>query len=185
EICKYGSQRTICDIIRSSDFLSGLFDIDRRTILKQMSTNSTTMGNCSSSINYGKSGRRALSCSTTPTNTNSTDLLLGMIEKRLDFKYRFLCNSIGYPNILIDEESTNETNNNNTKTQIHKMHHQYRQYVHQWICIVNDLITCNHTIKYKRSVLFYKLDAKFLRGNQLKLASTKPGAAELGTVLYT
>ncbi|CAF2770660.1 unnamed protein product, partial [Rotaria sp. Silwood2] len=341
EICKHGSQRTVCDIIRSSDFLCGLLDIDRRTILKQISTNttainSTTMDNSPSPTNYEKSRRRALSCSTTPTHTNSNDLLLEMIEQRLDFKHRcmfystgptsdlcvcaldfdhnssVLCNAIGYPNLLIDEESTSEksTNetNNNTKTQIHKMHYQYRQYVHQWICIrdiINSLITCNHTIKCKNineilikmdiwlkqriesktnqiksessmikitniklfkvkarqlvwdlmemknevrfprpshgripnfrycelaaenvtsldcftrarvikinpslaqeplryltltynkvlltptpaleSVLFYKLDPKFLRQNQLEWAATKPGAAELGTVIH-
>ncbi|CAF1520471.1 unnamed protein product, partial [Rotaria sp. Silwood1] len=34
------------------------------------------------------------------------------------------------------------------------------------------------------SVLFYKLDPKFLRRNQLEWAATKPGAAELGTVIH-
>ncbi|CAF1413659.1 unnamed protein product [Rotaria sordida] len=200
EICKHGSQRTVCDIIRSSDFLCGLLDIDRRIILKQMptnipSTNSTTMDNCLSPINCEKSSRRALSCSTTSTNTNSTDLLLEMIEQRLDFKHRcmfystgltsdlcvcaldvdhnssVLCNAIGYPNLLIDEESTNETNNN-TKTQIHKIHHQYRQHVHQWICIqdiVNGLITCNHTIKCKSiNEILIKMDIWLKQRNELK-----------------
>ncbi|CAF3590670.1 unnamed protein product [Rotaria socialis] len=67
-----------------------------------------------------------------------------------------LCNPIGYPNLMIDDEYTSEksTNqvDNNTNTQTYKMHHQHRQYVHQWICIqdiVNDLITCNHTLKSK------------------------------------
>ncbi|CAF4442139.1 unnamed protein product, partial [Adineta steineri] len=32
------------------------------------------------------------------------------------------------------------------------------------------------------SVLFYKLDPKYLRRNQLEWAATKAGAAELGTV---
>lgn len=33
------------------------------------------------------------------------------------------------------------------------------------------------------SVLFYKLDPKFLHRSQLEYAATKPGAAELGTVI--
>ncbi|CAF4424294.1 unnamed protein product, partial [Adineta steineri] len=33
------------------------------------------------------------------------------------------------------------------------------------------------------SVLFYKLDPKYLRRNQLEWAATKAGAAELGTVI--
>ncbi|CAF3507375.1 unnamed protein product [Rotaria sp. Silwood1] len=188
EICKHGSQRTVCDIIRSSDFLCCLLDIDRRTILKQMSTNinstnSTTMDNNSSPTNFEKSSRRALSCSTTPTNINSNDLLLEMIEQRLDFKHRFcaldvdhnssvLCNAIGYPNILIDKESTNEANNNIAKTQIYKMHLPHRQYVHQWICIrdiVNGLITCNHTIKCKSiNEILIKMDIWLKQRNESK-----------------
>ena len=36
EISTHGSQRTVCNIIRSSDFLCGILDIDRPTILKQI-----------------------------------------------------------------------------------------------------------------------------------------------------
>ena len=47
DISKYGSQRTVCDIIYSSDFLCTLLDIDRSTIIKQnlTSTNSITIEN--------------------------------------------------------------------------------------------------------------------------------------------
>ncbi|CAF4552572.1 unnamed protein product [Rotaria socialis] len=260
------------------------------------------MKNSSEPNKSEKPSRRALSCSATQGNNDSHDILLEMIEQRLNFKHRFcaldvghtssvLCNPIGYPNLMIDDEYTSEksTNqvDNNTNTQTYKMHHQHRQYVHQWICIqdiVNDLITCNHTLKSKsiseilikidiwlkqrlesknqqiksklhhsvftnkvrfprpshdqilnfrycelaaenvtcldcfkrahvikinpslaqeplryltlsynkvllmptpalESVLFYKLDPKFLRRNQFEFAATKPGAAEFGTVV--
>ncbi|CAM4760435.1 unnamed protein product [Rotaria magnacalcarata] len=295
EICKQGSPRTVCDVIRSSNFLCAVLDIDRLTILKVTSTNltSTTMENSSEQNKSEKPSRCALSCSATQGNNDSHDILLEIIEQRLDFKHRFsaldvdhsssvLCNSIGYPNLMIDDEYTSEksTNkvDNNTNTQAHKIRHQHRQYVHQWICIqdiVNDLITCNHTLKSKsiseilikmdlwlkqrlesknqqikndvrfprrshgrisnfrycelaaenvtcldcfkrahvikinsslaqeplryltlcynkvllmptptfESALFYKLDPKFLRQNQFKFAATKPGAAELGTIV--
>ncbi|CAF4399535.1 unnamed protein product [Adineta steineri] len=66
EVSKNGSQRTVCDIIRSSDFLCGLLDIDRPAILKQItgssgSTTTTTDMN-SSPISSEKTSRRALSC---------------------------------------------------------------------------------------------------------------------------
>jgi hypothetical protein len=96
EISTHGSQRTVCDIIRSSDFLCGLLDIDRPTIIKQMSSNitstgSTTTDNSPSPNNEDISSRRALSCSTSPTN----DTLLTMIEQKLDFKHRCMFYSTG------------------------------------------------------------------------------------------
>lgn len=100
EISTHGSQRTVCDIIRSSDFLCGLLDIDRPTILKQMSTNvtstgSTTTENSSPMNDEEKSSRRALSCSSALSNANSNDLLLTMIEQKLDFKHRCMFYSTG------------------------------------------------------------------------------------------
>ena len=110
EISSHGSQRTVCDIIRSSDFLCGLLNIDRVMILKQMSNNipstgSTTAAESSSSPTIeDKSSRRALSCSSTPTNTNSNDLLLTMIEQKLDFKHRCMFYSTGPTSDLCGEK---------------------------------------------------------------------------------
>lgn len=97
EICKHGSQRTVCDIIRSSDFLCGLLGIDRRTIIKQTapSLTPTSKDNGSFSNKLVTSSRRALSCSTVPENSDSTDLLSEMIEQRLDFKHRCMFYSTG------------------------------------------------------------------------------------------
>lgn len=101
EISTNGSQRTVCDIIHSSDFLCGLLDIDRPTIIKQMSTNlvstgsTTTEENSPSPNEEEKSSRRALSCSSAPTNNNSNDILLTMIEQKLDFKHRCMFYSTG------------------------------------------------------------------------------------------
>jgi hypothetical protein len=104
EISTHGSQRTVCDIIRSSDFLCGLLDIDRPVILKQMTSNlptattagSTTTDTSPSPSNGGeKTSRRALSCSSTSGNSNSNDVLLTMIEQRLDFKHRCMFYSTG------------------------------------------------------------------------------------------
>jgi len=96
EISKHGSQKTVCDIIRSSDFLCGLLDIDRPTILKQMKTNITSTGsittdNSPSPENSEATSRRALSCST----ANLNDPLLAMIQQRLDFKHRCMFYSTG------------------------------------------------------------------------------------------
>ncbi len=64
----------------------------------------------------------------------------------IDHNSSILCNTIGYPNLLINKElSTQNEKDNKTK-----MRHQHRQYIHQWICIrdvIDDLITCNHTLK--------------------------------------
>ncbi len=101
EISKHGSQRTVCDIISSSDFLCGLLDIDRPTIMKQISSNIiptgsiTTADNSPSPNNDETSSRRALSCSSTSGNSNSNDPLLAMIEQRLDFKHRCMFYSTG------------------------------------------------------------------------------------------
>jgi hypothetical protein len=103
EISTYGSQRTVCEIIRSSDFLCGLLDIDRPTILKQIASNSsniTSVGSTTSETspspnNEESSSRRALSCSSASGNTNSNDPLLSMIEQRLDFKHRCMFYSTG------------------------------------------------------------------------------------------
>lgn len=61
----------------------------------------------------------------------------------VDYNSSVLCNAIGYPNLLIDDE--NQTTSN-------KIRHQHRQYIHQWICIrdiIDGLITCNHILKGK------------------------------------
>ncbi|CAF0785865.1 unnamed protein product [Rotaria sp. Silwood1] len=106
EISRHGSQRTVCDLIHSSDFLCGLLDIDRPTIMKEMSlnlsnitsigsTSTTTTDNSPTSNNEETSSRRVLSCSSPTTNTNLNDPLLTMIEKRLDFKHRCMFYSTG------------------------------------------------------------------------------------------
>ncbi len=99
EISTHGSQRTVCDIIRSSDFLCGLLDIDRPTIMKQMSINITSTGSTTadspSPSNDEISSRRALSCSLSLSNNNSNDPLLTIIEQKLDFKHRCMFYSTG------------------------------------------------------------------------------------------
>jgi hypothetical protein len=77
EISKSGSQKTVCEIIRSSDFLCGLLGIDRSTI-----NNSPASDDSETTI------QRALSCSITSEITNTNDSLLTLIEQRLDFKHR-------------------------------------------------------------------------------------------------
>jgi len=102
EISTHGSQRTVCELIRSSDFLCGLLNIDRPAILKEMSTNivstsstaTATDESPSPTVNDDKTTRRALSCSTTST-TNTNDQLLTMIEQKLDFKHRCMFYSTG------------------------------------------------------------------------------------------
>lgn len=110
EISSHGSQRTVCDIIRSSDFLCGLLNIDRAMVLKQMSNNNTSAGSTTTAENSPspnadeKTSRRALSCSTAPNNTNGNDLLLTMIEQKLDFKHRCMFYSTGPTSDLCGEE---------------------------------------------------------------------------------
>lgn len=214
DISTHGSQRTVCDLIRSSDFLCGLLDIDRPTILKEMSTNivptgsiTTTDESPSPTVNDEKTTRRALSCSIAST-TNTTDQLLTMIEQKLDFKHRcmfystgpttdlcvcaldvdynssILCNDIGYSNVLSYDEtiseknSTDDENNKRTPTKYaHKMRHQTRQYIHQWICIqdiVDGLITCNHTLKNKNIMeILSKMETWVKQRNQPKTIQLK------------
>ena len=93
EVSSHGSQRTVCNIIHSSDFLCGLLDIDRPAMLKEIATasNKTTTGSIttesSPSPNIDEnSTRRAFSCSSAATNI--IDPLLTLIEQRLDFKHR-------------------------------------------------------------------------------------------------
>lgn len=234
EISSHGSQRTVCDIIRSSDFLCGLLNIDRAMILKQMSNNipstgstTTTVDNSPSPNLEDKSSRRALSCSSSPTNTNSNDLLLTMIEQKLDFKHRcmfystgptsdlcgmkielkfhsmfflfclfvvcaldvdynssIVCNDIGYSNVTNSDEiktGNNDDENSNSKgsptKSLHKMRHQHRQYVHQWICIrdiIDGLITCNHTLKTKNIVeVLSKMDLWIKQRNEPKVIKSQ------------
>ncbi len=96
-ISKYGSQKTVCDIIHSSDFLCALLDIDRPTILKQIPTGSTTTTADDSPLpkNSEQTSRRAFSCSTASEPMNSNDPLSAMIEQRLDFKHRCMFYSTG------------------------------------------------------------------------------------------
>jgi hypothetical protein len=95
EISKHGSQKTVCEIIRASDFLCGLLDIDRPAMLKQMtaaSTASVTTDSSSTTENTEQSSRRALSC---VTGVESNDPLIAMIEQKLDFKHRCMFYSAG------------------------------------------------------------------------------------------
>ena len=102
EISTHGSQRTVCDVIRSSDFLCGLLGIDRPTVLKEIASNASTVVTIAGSTTADRSpspdhderaGRRALSCSSAQGNAN--DPLLAMIEQRLDFKHRCMFYSTG------------------------------------------------------------------------------------------
>ncbi|CAF0944617.1 unnamed protein product [Adineta ricciae] len=104
EISTHGSQRTVCDIIYSSDFLCGLLDIDRPTMIKQISPTSASTGSTTTEISLSpieeeeeNSSRRAFSCSSVSTTatTNSSDPLLTLIEQRLDFKHRCMFYSTG------------------------------------------------------------------------------------------
>ena len=137
EVSSHGSQRTVCNIIHSSDFLCGLIDIDRQAMLKEMAvankcptTGSTTTDNGSPTLVDDNPTRRALSCSS--ATSSNTDPLLSLIEQRLDFKHRclfystgptsdlcvcaldvdynssVLCNAIGYPNLLNHDENQPE-----------------------------------------------------------------------------
>jgi hypothetical protein len=69
----------------------------------------------------------------------------------VDHNSSVLCNAIGYPNLITDEESPTQkpaTGKNNN----FKKRHQRRQCIHQWICIqdiIDGLITCNYTLKNK------------------------------------
>ncbi|CAM4770879.1 unnamed protein product [Rotaria magnacalcarata] len=223
EISKHGSQRAVCEVISSSDFLCALLDIDRLAIMKQNSSNitstetpppTTAVAADSSPLpnNEETSGRRALSSSSSsaPMNTNSNDPLLTMIQQRLDFKHRcmfystgpmsdlcvcaldvdyhssVICNAIGYTNLLaydelITQKTTHEEDNNNNNHSIqrttakyaHKMRHQHRQHIHQWICIrdiVDGLITCNHSLKNKTIMeIFSKMILWVKQRNELKV----------------
>ena len=84
DISKHGSQKTVCEIIRSSDFLCGLLGIDRPEILKQNTTVTTE--------DTEENNRHALSC---VTITESNDPLIDMIEQKLDFKHRCMFYSAG------------------------------------------------------------------------------------------
>ena len=100
EVSRHGSQRTVCEIIHSSDFLCSLLDIDRPTIIKQISSNiisigSPTTDHNSLSTNKETLNRRALSCSSTIDDANFKDCLFTMIEQRLDFKHRCTFYSTG------------------------------------------------------------------------------------------
>ncbi|UJR33399.1 hypothetical protein I4U23_020846 [Adineta vaga] len=221
EISKHGSQRTVCDIIYSSDFLCGLLDIDRPTMIKQTAVTSTSTGSTTTEISLSPipeegSCRRAFSCSSTSGNTISNDPLLTMIEQRLDFKHRCMfystgaasdlcvcaldvdynssvvCNAIGYSNLLTYEESTVKTSVNDTETNndikctptkyAHKMRHQHRQYIHEWICIgdiVDGLITCNNTLKSKNiSEVLVKMNLWIKQRNEPKTIELKPTKSE-------
>ncbi|CAF0762137.1 unnamed protein product [Rotaria sordida] len=236
DISRHGSQRAVCDVIHSSDFLCGLLDIDRPTIMKQISLNSpnitstslitTATDNSSTSNNEETCSRRTLSCSATSTDTNSNDPLLTMIEQRLDFKHRCMfystgptsdlcicaldvdchssvvCNAIGYSNLLTydelltqkanNEEDNNNNNNNIQRTptkQAHKMRHQHRQYVNQWICIrdiIDGLITCNHTLKNKMIVeILSKMILWVKQRNESKILESKLNKSESSIMTIT
>lgn len=99
EITKHGSQRAVCDIIYSSDFLCALLDIDRPAIMKQNSPSTTSPGpvttttatdSNSTANNEGANNQRSSS-----TSTNLNDTLLTLIQQKLDFKHRCMFYSTG------------------------------------------------------------------------------------------
>jgi len=63
------------------------------------------------------------------------------------------------------------------------MRHQYRQYVHQWICIrdiTDGLITCNHTLKSKNIMeILTKMDLWVKQRNESKTIQLKSTKSEL------
>lgn len=81
EISKDGSQKTVCQIIRSSDFLCGLLNIDRAMISQQ---------------------------NTSETSSESNDPLIAMIEGKLDFKHRCMFYSTGPTSDLCGKEKIDE-----------------------------------------------------------------------------
>jgi hypothetical protein len=90
----------------------------------------------------------------------------------VDHNSSVLCNTSGYSNLLINE-GDNKT----------KIHHLHRQYVHQWICIrdiIDDLITCNRTLKNKNiNEILIKIDLWLKRKNQIKSESSITGVKNI------
>jgi len=90
-ISNHCSQKTVCDIIHSSDFLCALLDIDRPTNKTSTGSTTTTADYNPSPKNSEQTNRRALSCST----ASEPDPLSALIEQRLDFKHRCMFYSTG------------------------------------------------------------------------------------------
>jgi hypothetical protein len=110
----------------------------------------------------------------------------------VDYNSSILCNDIGYSNVITYDESvvqnssTDEDNSKRTPTKYaHKMRHQHRQYVHQWICIrdiVDGLITCNHTLKSKSIMeILSKMDVWITQRNEPKTIQLKPTKSDSST----
>jgi hypothetical protein len=104
----------------------------------------------------------------------------------VDYNSSVVCNAIGYSNLLTYDEpttqkTTNEGDNNKTRSPTkyaHKMRHQHRQYIHQWICIrdiCDSLITCNHILKSKSiNEILTKMDLWVKQRNEPKTIQLKP-----------
>ena len=122
EVSAHGSQRTVCDIIRSSDFLCGLLDIDRPSVLKEISSIPSTgsVAECSPapSTTNETSGRRALSSSSPSPSIHPSDPLLAMIEQRLDFKHRCMFYSTGPTSDLCGMCKKHSSESNEERSQI-------------------------------------------------------------------
>ncbi len=110
----------------------------------------------------------------------------------VDYNSSILCNDIGYSNVITYDESVvqntsnDEDNSKRTPTKYaHKMRHQHRQYVHQWICIrdiVDGLITCNHTLKSKSIMeILSKMDVWITQRNEPKTIQLKPTKSDSST----
>ncbi|CAF0762237.1 unnamed protein product [Didymodactylos carnosus] len=199
------SVRTVCEIIRSSNFLCGLLDIDRPQILLELSqeitaTENEATKNSSPSLENSSPVNEKDSCSPSkvlPLTPLSPihDRLLSMIEQRLDFKHRCMfystgptsdlsicalnvdynssvsCNSVGYPSPFLYEQKTNGNNNNDSKDNRqniptkypHRMKHQRRDYIDEWICIrdiYGEFVSCNNVLKVKAvSDVLVKIDS--------------------------
>lgn len=98
-----------------------------------------------------------------------------------------VCNDIGYSNLLNSDEtnvqkSSNDEEKSPTKS-THKMRHQYRQYVHQWICIrdiIDGLITCNLTLKNKNIVeVLSKMDQWIKQRNEPKVIKSQSSLTDV------
>lgn len=76
-----GPQRTICDRIHSSNFLCALLDIDRPAVLKQ--------------LNDGSAEKNPSNESGSSFSSANTDLLMKLIEEKIDFKHRSTFYPIG------------------------------------------------------------------------------------------
>lgn len=84
DISTHGSQKTVCRIIRSSNFLCALLNIDRETELKKIESTEPNTNPTEEPKSVEKSEQISID-----------DPILKMIEEKLDFKHRCVFYSMG------------------------------------------------------------------------------------------